>query len=204
MNKKMLITLIVTVFMVVIAMIGTVYAWLTSKGNTSDTDIKVTMGEVSYTITGSLANPTIVPGENLITTGNEIIVTNSSTVDSDIRIKIDVYEDDSDDASVTATALNGGYEWTIGTASTDNIIITLGSNFGAISNGYYYYDNIATSVTDIDIITQMQFNGEKTGNEVEGKSFIIVVTFEAKQNDYLTWADAASANIDFTTGKPSS
>ncbi len=46
----------------------------------------------------------------------------------------------------------------------------------------------------------MILNGWTVGNEYKNAEFKVTLVFEAKQEEYVTWEQLGTAEIDFTTG----
>lgn len=168
-----------------------VVAWLTDTGTSGKVDF--TVGEVKYTWGGELISNSnkVVPGQPLI--DEEFTLTNGSNVDSQLRVKIEL----------SVSPLKSG------DTVSDLVAMTLGDNWHKDGDYYYYADAVgnaqtykilATDTTPIDVITALSLEGSKVGNFYAGATFSITLTFEAKQEAYVTWAQLGTANIDFGTG----
>lgn len=194
MKKSKLIVLIVSLVVVLAAATyGITSAWLTDTDNEAET---FTMGDVSYTLSGALianTNP-IVPGQNLV--GTDFVVTNASTVASQLRIQI------------TYTTVSGGTPTTgivyTGATGGDGIITDISASTWTYSNNYWYLgatadDTIAVNTTAYTMFTSLSYNGALIGNDYQAATGLtITITFQAKQDGYVKWADMGS--IDFSTG----
>lgn len=194
MKKSKLIVLIVSLVVVLAAATyGITSAWLTDTDNKAET---FTMGDVSYTLSGALianTNP-IVPGQDLV--GTDFVVTNASTVASQLRIQI------------TYTTVSGGTSTTgivyTGATGGDGIITNISASTWTYSNNYWYLgatadDTIAVNTTAYTMFTSLSYNGALIGNDYQAATGLtITITFQAKQDGYVDWADMGS--IDFSTG----
>ncbi|MFA5765836.1 MAG: TasA family protein [Bacilli bacterium] len=194
MKKSKLIVLIVSLVVVLAAATyGITSAWLTDTDNEAET---FTMGDVSYTLSGALianTNP-IVPGQDLV--GTDFVVTNASTVASQLRIQI------------TYTTVSGGTPTTgivyTGATGGDGIITDISASTWTYSNNYWYlgataYDTIAVNTIAYTMFTSLSYNGALIGNDYQAATGLtITITFQAKQDGYVDWADMGS--IDFSTG----
>jgi len=193
MKKKSLLILLVGVLaLLVVTGIGTTYAWLTQEGNDQ---ISYTVGEVNYTI--DLAEKTtelVVPGQDVTPT---LTITNSSNISTQIRVSFTIEKTDGD----------ANVNWTIGTADTNHLKLTLNANW-VYENGYYYYkgsDNtdeankVASTTTSLDsLFDALVINGAVVGNTESGAKITIKMHWEAKQADYVKWSEMGT--IDFKTG----
>lgn len=194
MKKSKLIVLIVSLVVVLAAATyGITSAWLTDTDNEAET---FTMGDVSYTLSGALianTNP-IVPGQDLV--GTDFVVTNASTVASQLRIQI------------TYTTVSGGTPTTgivyTGATGGDGIITDISASTWTYSNNYWYLgatadDTIAVNTIAYTMFTSLSYNGALIGNDYQAATGLtITITFQAKQDGYVEWADMGS--IDFSTG----
>ena len=199
MNKKLIVFLVVCIVVLLGTATGITFAWLTSTGSGT---IEYTVGDVSYTVTGEVAqNTTIVPGQNL---ENSFKITNNSNVATNLRVSISV-----DVAG-----------WTIGEVGTqdapnvtDHIVVsanTTGWELVTENNVMYFYygsknstndgaEDLAAGVSPTTFpFSEFKLNGYVVGNADSGKTIKITITFYAKQADYVTWAELGS--FDFTTG----
>lgn len=199
MNKKLIVFLVVCIVVLLGTATGITFAWLTSTGSGT---IEYTVGDVSYTVTGEVAqNTIIVPGQNL---ENSFKITNNSNVATNLRVSI----------SVDVVG------WTIGEVGTatnpntkDHIVVsanTTGWELVTENNVMYFYygsknstndgaEDLAAGVSPTTFpFSEFKLNGYVVGNADSGKTIKITITFYAKQADYVTWAELGS--FDFTTG----
>lgn len=194
MKRSKLIVLIVSLVVVLAAATyGITSAWLTDTDNEAET---FTMGDVNYALSGALVantNP-IVPGQDLV--GTDFVVTNASTVASQLRIQI------------TYTTVSGGTPTTgiiyTGATGGDGIVTDISASTWTYSNNYWYLgatadDTIAVNTTAYTMFTSLSYNGALIGNDYQAATGLtITITFQAKQDGYVDWADMGS--IDFSTG----
>ena len=183
--KKKIIVLCGVMIFALLGFIGTTVAWLTSTGSKEQT---VTVGKVQYTLPTTLAvNATVVPGDSIFT--SEITFDNTSTVTSQIRIKMEV----TSDASPALTV--------------DKLKITMpASPKWVLEDDYYYYGGSGEGVGEIaantdvatDFFTSIVIDGSKVGNEHAGKTITFTITLEAKQSEHVLWTDLAT--YSFETG----
>jgi len=194
MKKSKLIVLIVSLVIVLTAATyGITSAWLTDTDNASET---FTMGDISYTLAGALITNTnkIVPGQNLV--GTTFTVTNGSAVASQLRMQI------------TYTTVSGGTATTgviyTAAAGGNGIITDINTGNWAYGNDNYWYlgsktNNIPVNTTAYTMFTSLKYNGATIGNDYAAASgLVITITFQAKQAEYVDWADMGS--INFSTG----
>jgi hypothetical protein len=184
-----------SIYLVIIMLLGVVglttyavTAWLTDTDTSGPQTF--TVGDVEFALSGAATTVTpVVPGQELVAT--KYTLTNASTVSTELRVKITI---------VTSYP----------SADTDAkslVLMTLGSNWGAETGGYYYYsvssDPIIVAGTQaLDFLTSLKLDGSKVGNPYTAATFTVTIMFEAKQADYVTWTELGTASIDFTTGIP--
>lgn len=176
-------------------LIGTVvYAYFADKKSTGA--VEFTLGKISYTLYGSLDNDFTMAGVNIIDVSIGVI--NNSSINSELRVKF----------TVTSEIFG-----------TDNLegmfgetFYTMGEDF-VLEDGYYYYRNsdifdvntglysIEPTNQNIPIITSIILDGYKFSNNHANKSITILITFEAKQADFVSWEILGQQNYDFITGE---
>lgn len=172
----------------------TIYAYYFDQKETGSVDL--TLGEVSFTWSGSMTTGFVMPSQELI--GTTFTLTNDSTIPTELRF------------SVTAS-----------TSLLSNVAIedifstyTFGSGWVLETDGYYYYRGtntdsttepgkylIPTSVLQIPVLTSLKLDGYVIRNEHVGATVSITLTFQAKQGQFVTWGNLGSANYDFSTGQ---
>lgn len=184
--KKKIIVLCGVMIFALLGFIGTTVAWLTSTGSDTQT---VTVGKVEYTIPETLVGKEdVVPGDSIFT--DEITFKNTSTVTSQIRIKVEV----TSDASPALTV--------------NELIITMPAESPkwVLEGDYYYYGGsgedegeiAANTDVETDFFKLIVIDGNKVGNEHAGKTITFTITFEAKQAEHVKWTDLAT--YSFKTG----
>lgn len=193
-NKKTIIILFLSLIILVALTTATIAAWLTDSKTTPD--ITFTVGEVKYTWSGSTVSSPVVPGQELIST--PYTLTNDSNVATELRVKVEV----------TSSTLSGNAQH----------LCNLGMKSGWVleaTDGLWYYRGtdtvfeetsqkykIPTTVSTITVVESLKLDGSKVGNTHKNDTITVMFTFEAKQNDYVTWDQLGTAQIDFTTGLP--
>ena len=199
MNKKIVIALSLILVALIAASSVVTYAWLTSTGTSDSINYKV--GDINYTITGPQVadNTYVVPGQQI---ASGFVITNSSNIETNLRVQFTITVD-------VTNAVNPGApkDWTIGSNnSTDELILTLNTNWVLDTDGYLYYggkdleadDVIAASTNPSSPIAGLQLNGALIGNDYSGAIITVQATFYAKQDAYIKWDEMGS--IDWTTG----
>ena len=199
MNKKIVIALSLILVALIAASSVVTYAWLTSTG--SSDSIKYKVGDINYTITGPQVadNTFVVPGQQI---ASDFVITNSSNIATNLRVQFTITVDVTNAVNPSAPK-----DWTIGSnTSTDELILTLNTNWVLDTDGYLYYggkdkeadDVIEASTNPSSPIEGLQLNGTLIGNDYSGAVITVQATFYAKQDAYIEWKDMGS--IDWTTG----
>ena len=199
MNKKIVIALSLILVALIAASSVVTYAWLTSTG--SSDSIKYKVGEINYTITGPQVadNTYVVPGQQI---ASDFVITNSSNIATNLRVQFTITVDVTNAVNPSASK-----DWTIGSNnSTDELILTLNTNWVLDTDGYLYYggkdleadDEIAASTNPSSPIEGLQLNGALIGNDYSGAVITVQATFYAKQDAYIKWSEMGS--INWTTG----
>lgn len=194
-NKKILI-LLITFLLTALTLITSTFAWITSL-NRSGNIIFVT-GEVKYVLTGSLEEYDLIIPETPLIEDDIYVLTNHSSIDSELRIKI-LYQF-SEDEEIDENAWLLFDEKSIGDYPTNKLAGKLNSE-GTFSylDGFWYYskDNNSTILAgeevQITILEELYANGLACGNnECSKKNLYIKLIFQAKQKNYVTWAELGS------------
>lgn len=214
MKNKKIILLGFGLLLVVTTLVVSIAAWLTDVDDTLDTTF--TIGNVEYSIVGDfIADGIIVPGQQLITTTevsqgeNEVVIklTNSSTVNSKIRLRIEVKVDNVAITTLAGlssifTTGNPGGGFALPTAWKQNLE-ELTWYYGEAQAGSDADDLgaiISPSINEIPVLNSLKLDGSKVGNAYATKGLTIKFIFEAKQADYVTWEQLGTASINFSTG----
>lgn len=163
-----------------------VFAWLVDTKTTNE--IVLTSGKVEYILVGETETGLVVPGQNLIKTN--YVITNNSTVDSQLRIQLTIKLDDEELAFDNEKIFT-----TIG----------LGNDFIQNEDDFYYYNNVdgvllPTNKTPIIIIETLILDGVYVQNQYSGKAVKLVITIQAKQADFVDWQTLIDEKINFQTG----
>ena len=199
MNKKIVIALSLILVALIAASSVVTYAWLTSTG--SSDSIKYKVGDINYTITGPQvdADTFVVPGQQI---ASGFVITNSSNIATNLRVQFTITVDVTNAVNPSAPK-----DWTIGSNnSTDELILTLNTNWVLDTDGYLYYggkdleadDVIEASTNPSSPIEGLQLNGDLIGNDYSGAVITVQATFYAKQDAYIKWSEMGS--INWTTG----
>ena len=199
MNKKIVIALSLILVALIAASSVVTYAWLTSTG--SSDSIKYKVGDINYTITGPQVadNTYVVPGQQI---ASDFVITNSSNIATNLRVQFTITVDVTNAVNPSAPK-----DWTIGSnTSTDELILTLNTNWVLDTDGYLYYggkdleadDVIEASTNPSSPIEGLQLNGDLIGNDYSGAVITVQATFYAKQDAYIKWSEMGS--INWTTG----
>lgn len=187
MNKKRIWILIMALAVTLGLITGGVLAWLTDTKTTPEKTL--TVGDVTFIWTeGEITSDNVVPGQNVITTAFNLM--NTSNVESELRLLINI------------TYLEGE----IPTDASNLVDYTLASGWVLETDGYYYYrpgvevdgKYPIAPTTNVDVLSELSLDGSLVGNSFSGKVFTISIIFEAKQANYVTWAQLGT--IDFETG----
>lgn len=194
-NKKILI-LLITFLLTALTLITSTFAWITSL-NRSGNIIFVT-GEVKYVLTGSLEEYDLIIPETPLIEDDIYVLSNQSSIDSELRIKI-LYQF-SEDEEINENAWLLFDEKSIGDSPTNKLVGKLNSEGTfSYSDGFWYYskDNNSTILAgeqvQITILEELYANGLACGNnECSKKNLYIKLIFQAKQKNYVTWAELGS------------
>lgn len=197
MKRKVTYILGAIAIVLIIAISGVTYAWLTSEDSWTAT---YTVGSVRYVIDQAdiAAGGVVVPGQPIVAT--PLTATNSSNVLSNVRF--------------TVAATIDGAPATIGTAGTENIVIAVASGWikDSASNTWYYgaqdnsatntviTDDIAAATTTVTLLNSITLGGAGLSNSSAGKVIIITVILQAKQAQYVTWTTLDTTSILYSTG----
>ncbi len=203
MKNRIRIISISAIFLIMIslAMIGITYGWITF--GTIFTTNHINVGDLRYALSGDfIADDTIiVPGDNLV--AEDFVINNLSPITSQLRVKITytrittvpvenyVFKNDTDDhLAVTFTST---FTFTDGDATPDEF-----------DDDYWYYidsdEIIAASSGDINLFSEIYYDGNKASIEYNGQDVTVSVTIEVKQSDNVAWEELAT--YDFATGLP--
>lgn len=214
MKKKIILLCLSLALVVGLALPECSYAWFAEGvgAGGSGTSHNFHTGKVGMSLTGDFKDElnsdgraAIIPEDNLL--DGTLTLTNYSTVDTQLRVKVTYNYLDSTVLTALAAA-----------ADDDPLSVTFDEpNDWTYSNGYWYYGGTSGTVTPrqgnqtdvINAISDIRFSGEYSEDkEADGSSsfagndITVTVTFEVKQADFVTWSQLGS--IDFSTGLASS
>ena len=203
MKNRIRIISISAIFLIMIslAMIGLTYGWF-AHGIVFTTN-HINVGDLRYALSGDFIEDEtiIVPGDNLV--AEPFVINNLSPITSQLRVKITytrfttvpveeyVFKNDTDDhLAVTFTST---FTFTDGDATPDED-----------DDDYWYYidsdEIIAASSGDINLFSEIYYDGDKTSIDYNGQDVTVSVTVEVKQADNVTWEQLTT--YDFSTGYP--
>ena len=155
----------------------------------------------------------ILPEDNLIDTA--MVLTNHSSIPTQLRVKVEYTYYDSNGAEITAVAedLSDANLTTAQKEANPLIVDFTDSSDWTYSSGYWYYGGTTGTVpartaqggASINAISDIHYSGEyTTAHDATGASLFngdditVTVTFEVKQKEYVTWSQLGS--VDFSTG----
>ncbi len=177
-----------------LVMLGISYGWFADVIDLNDGTISV--GDLRYSETGDFItdNQIIQPGLELL--DETITLTNTSPIESQMRIKISYTKITRPvDVLVIETVNYSNVD--------DHLSVTFDSTF-VYSSDYWYYNAtdavISANSGLIEMISSIMYDGEYVGNDYAGQTVSITVVIEVKQSDNVTWAELTS--YDFSTGYP--
>jgi len=158
-------------------------------------------GDITYTMTGELVDNTvvIVPGFELIQ--DTYYLTNFSSVESQLRVRVAYWAYVREGLSVVPQELN--YTNT----SADFIAVVFGPNFEQDGNNWYYTDDPLISGPDyvieaeevvIELLSSIIYDGTLTGIDFASQSIYLKIIVEVKQASNVSWSELTT--IDFQTG----
>lgn len=212
MSKKVKIGILLMILgVVVFTTIKITSAWLTDQ---KEKQMSLTLGDVEYLVnTDSIVLDDIVPGQTVL---NGLTISNSSSVNTQFRVMIEYTVANSLDKDGTYYVNLTG----IGNSINSEIFIVSKSSDswvkGALDNYNYFgaetplrTDGIASgagvilppvSETDLLDTLGLSINGGVVGNNYSNSTITVNIILQAKQADYVTWEDCATASIDFSLG----
>jgi hypothetical protein len=187
-NKKYIILIIIALIFVVAVTTSVIRAWLTDTKKTSDSVF--TIGDITYEWDGEQETGKIVPGQNLIKT--VYTLTNSSTIYSELRVKIEVTSAYLDGDAISYVQIQMDTGWVL----EDGHWYYRGAETVQVTEGDITKYNIQPLNQVIKTINSISLDGSKVGNDFSGSTFTLIFTFQAKQSDYVTWSDLGQLNFE--------
>lgn len=196
---KKLVLAFIAFSLTLILLLTSVIAYFTDKKTTDD--LTFTLGEVSYTFSGTFDSEFVMAGVNLLT--EDIAITNSSSIETEIRLIITVY----------SSVFGAGTLDSIFGEDINQVKYYTLDNGWVLDSGYYYYRgtesvqntpgiySIPATNQTLPILTSIILDGYKFSNNHANGTFSIAFTFQAKQADFVTWQELGTANYNFTTGQ---
>lgn len=150
----------------------------------------LTAGDISYSVAGGFVDTTnayFLPGDELI--DEPIVLTNSSNIDTQLRVKI-VYKN----YTSSSTAVDVTYN---STDSSSVLEVVMDNAWQRGNDNYYYYQGsrhvvLTTDTTAIPLISSIKYSGDNTDINNAGKTDFVRVVIESKQAHYVTWTELGS------------
>lgn len=184
--KKSLLILIISITV----SLGSVFAWINFSLNLPPGNISV--GEIDFSSSGSFIDPTlpIYPGMELI--NEAIVVTDASTIDTQIRVMI-TYTRVEDGVIIENYFYTGDIN--------EHIDVNFTSVFVYGDDYYWYYPDKTSplDVTSLPILDSIFYEGNFVSNQYAEALIRVNVVIQVKQSDYVTWLELA--NYNFVTGQ---
>ncbi|MBI9009141.1 MAG: hypothetical protein JEZ05_03845 [Tenericutes bacterium] len=197
--KKRLILPLTSLFLILssLVILGITYGWFADLIDLDSGVISV--GDLRYFQNGDfITDDTIIyPGLELVDT--EFDVTNTSPIESQLRIQI----------TYTRITNPGGaglvfeenYIYT--DASTEHISVVFDSTFVYDTEYWYLNGTTSTIAADsglIELVSSIIYDGVNTNIDYVEQDVAVSITIEIKQNDNATWSELVG--YDFSTGEP--
>ncbi|MFP4478759.1 MAG: hypothetical protein ACLFPM_04955 [Candidatus Izemoplasmatales bacterium] len=171
--------------------VGSVFAWINFSLNLPPGNISV--GELDFTTSGSFIESTIpiYPGKELI--NEAIVVTDQSTIDTQMRVMI-TYTKVEDDVVIENFFYTGD--------DNEHIEVNFNSPFVYGDDYYWYYPDQTSplDVTTLPVIDSLFYDGHFVSNQYAEVLIRINVVIQVKQSDYVNWVELT--NYNFVTGQP--
>lgn len=179
MNKKRLIKSLILLIVAFSLTIGVTYAWI-SYSEREDAGI-VSVGDITYQINGGFISETeiIYPSKDLVTPN--IIISNQSTIETQIRLKINytLIDDTSTSNKIYKNDAN------------DDLSVVFGSSY-VLDGDYWYYQSTSYMIdagANVPVINAMYYDGQTSSNEYANENINIEIILQVKQADNVSWLD---------------
>jgi hypothetical protein len=177
--KKRLIKSFILLIVALALTIGVSYAWI-SYSEREDAGI-VSVGDITYQINGGFISETeiIYPSKDLVTPN--IIISNQSTIETQIRLKITYTL--IDDTSTSNKIYKND--------ATDDLSVVFGSAY-VLDGDYWYYQNTSYMIdvgANVPVINAMYYDGQTSSNEYANENINIEIILQVKQADNVSWLD---------------
>lgn len=177
------------------------YAWFTDAASNLQT---FEIGDIKYIYSGTLStvsdNEIVVPGEQLLTSGN-LYLNNKSKIDTNLRVQIRChYTDQQTGQPVDEIYGAAGCQM----SSFINISMVSSWVYDSTDQCWHFKYNddylIPASTTDdgyfFNIIDTIQFNGSTIDNSLSGAVYQLKIIFQAKQANFVNWETIGTGDID--------
>lgn len=193
-NKFILISSISLLVIIFGLIVSITFGWLSIFNSSSGGTVSV--GSLTYEKSGNFItdDQIIYPGMELL--DSDFTLTNNSTIDSQLRIKID-YTKVTNPGTIQVETVS------YTDAVDEHLAVVFGTSF-SYDNDYWYYNGLSGVVPAesglMSLITSISYNGAFAGLDYSGQTVDIAVTIEVKQSDNVTWSELTT--YDFQTGYP--
>ncbi|NLB85333.1 MAG: hypothetical protein GX794_04370 [Acholeplasmataceae bacterium] len=179
MKVKTQIIFIITSILITLSALTLVFALLLHK--IEKEEIIYELGNIKLVVTGSLKENYLYPGGNMVET--DYLITNQSTIDLDLRIKLIFYLDEVE-IDITSLIEEDGFDF-------DE------TSFLLNADGYYYYhETLTPDDEEITLFTNLTFDGYIVKNEYNDQVLKIKLVVQAKQNRHVDWTDLGDKFIN--------
>lgn len=168
------------------------YAWfvtISGAGNNASSRHNLVSGNIGMVLEGDFnTTDLILPEESNLLSEGGISISNTSLVDTEVRIKVAyTYFDEN------GTLCDVDYA-----GENTEFVVEAASGWTFNSDGYFYYETPLLAVTDsasepIQIFSALYYSGENSefsaDNYDSTTDFKVTLTFQAKQAKYAEWSD---------------
>ena len=219
MKNKIICLILSLVFIAGALGVNGTYAWFPSYGEGAGGVLhNFKSGNLGYTLVGYFADNTdkIEPLKNLIKKDKSFYLINNSSVDTQVRVKVSYTYFDAQgnrlkelSSFVSTTDNSAPFVVELATDSDSKTYWTYNE-----ADGYFYYDDPATEggedaikglaedVTQqiIPLFSAMYYSGEYSdlpSSSFGTDNFVVKLSFQAKQAEYISWNDIDTDNFDF-------
>lgn len=168
MKTKTKTILIITSIIITLSLISLVFALLLDT--VKKEEIIYELGNIKLVVNGSLKENYLYPGENIVS--EPFIITNQSTVNIELRIKLIFYLNDVE-TDISSLVEEDGFDF-------DETLFVF-------EDGYYYHQMITPDDEEITIFTNLTFDGYIVKNEYNDQVLKIKLVVQAKQDRNVEW-----------------
>lgn len=199
MKKRIISVILSLAFIISMGAYTSTQTWF-SAGSEKHQSFK--SGKIEYLVAGEFINstangniePGIInqPGSELVDINNPIVLTNRSTIDSQIRIKISCEYYDQNNVKQTYNYISNSEDSLLEVEFEDGWSTAEGS-----TDGFYYYGVVDTpeaiiiadseNPQQIPIFKSLKYSGENTGINNSDIPLNVKVTVQARQAYHVNW-----------------